>query len=242
MNQISNTIKHLIIINVIMFVATQMIGHRMIDLFAMHYPTNPNFRIWQPLTHMFMHGGIMHIVFNMYGLWIFGSPLEQRWGKNKFLFFYFAAGLGAVLIYTGVQYYQFTAGMQTFLNAGFDQEAVMQGIKSGSIYAPENLHETFKQMSMVYLTPMLGASGAVYGLLAAFAIYYPFAELMLIFLPFPIKAKYFVPLLVLSDLIFGFTSQMSSPIAHLAHVGGALIGFLIAWKWKNEQFEQNRWY
>ena len=101
MGRISEIVKHLIIINVIFFIASTVLGDFMYDLFAMHYPKNPDFILWQPLTHMFMHGDTTHILFNMFGLWMFGTPLEQMWGKQKFIFYYLSAGLGAVLIQNG---------------------------------------------------------------------------------------------------------------------------------------------
>ena len=108
MGRITESIKHLIIINVILFIAPQFFkGIDLQTLFALHFPGNPEFGFWQYVTHIFMHGSFSHILFNMYGLWAFGTPLEQMWGRNKFLFFYFSAGIGAGLIYTAVNYYQF---------------------------------------------------------------------------------------------------------------------------------------
>ncbi|NNC70896.1 MAG: rhomboid family intramembrane serine protease, partial [Flavobacteriaceae bacterium] len=153
---------------------------------------------WQFVSHMFMHGNTIHIIFNMYALWAFGSPLEQMWGRNKFLFFYFSAGLGASLIYTLANYY----------TASYDSVAV-------------------------------GASGAVYGILVAFGMKFPNAKLALIFLPIPIAAKYFIPLILFGDLFFGFTSYSVGNIAHFAHIGGALIGFIIMMFWRQNQF--TRW-
>ena len=98
MGRITDTVKHLLIINIVFFFASSILGEIMYDLFAMHYPNNSNFFVWQPITHMFMHGGLTHIMFNMFGLWMFGTPLEQIWGKKKFIFFYISAGLGAALL------------------------------------------------------------------------------------------------------------------------------------------------
>jgi len=198
MGRITEAVKNLIIINVIFYVATFYIfnTNTMFETFALFYPTNPHFKIWQVVTHMFMHGGLMHIGFNMYALWAFGTPLEQMWGRNKFLFFYFSAGLGAAGIYTLANY--------------FNQD---------------------------YNAVAVGASGAIYGVLVAFGMAFPNAKLGLIFFPIPIAAKYFIPLLILSDLIFGFTGN--SNIAHFAHVGGALTGFLMIQYWKKNQFK--RW-
>ena len=234
MNKIPNTIKHLLIINIIMFLATQMMPQQMINLFAMHFPLNPHFRIWQIITHMFMHGGLMHIAFNMYALWAFGTPLYHIWGEKKFLIFYFAAGLGAVLLYTGIQYYSFMQDMHALMAQGLSKNEILNLLESGKVYTQ------FQGMGSIFWTPMLGASGAIYGLLVAFAFYFPNAELMLMFIPFPVKAKYFVPILILMDLFLGITNVMNTPIAHMAHVGGALVGFILMKYWK--KYDHKRWY
>lgn len=234
MNRTPDTIKHLIIINIIMFLATQMMPQQMLNLFAMHFPLNPMFRVWQIITHMFMHANLMHIAFNMYALWAFGSPLYYIWGNKKFLIFYFAAGLGAILLYTIVQYYSFAQDLQQLLAQGISKEEVFKVLNEGHIY------KGFEDMGIAYYGVMLGASGAIYGLLVAFAFYFPNAELMLIFIPYPIKAKYFVPLLVLMDLFLGITNVLHTPVAHMAHVGGALVGFILMKLWKKYDF--NRWY
>jgi len=201
MGKLTNAIKHLIIINVLFYAVTYFapnMQEKMMEWFALFYPTSSYFQPWQFVTHMFMHGGLMHIIFNMYALWAFGSPLEQLWGRNKFFFFYFSAGLGAALIYTLANYF-------------------------------------FQDYNAV----AVGASGAVYGVLVAFAMNFPNAKLALIFFPIPIAAKYFIPLIVFGDLFFGFTSYSVGNIAHFAHIGGALIGFIIMLFWKNNQFK--RW-
>ncbi len=234
MNRTPDTIKHIIIINIIMFLATQMMPQQMLNLFAMHFPLNPVFKVWQIVTHMFMHANLMHIAFNMYALWAFGTPLYYIWGNKKFLIFYFAAGLGAIFLYTVVQYYSFEQDLQQLLAQGVSKDEIFSVLNSGQIY------KGFEEMGVAYYGVMLGASGAIYGLLVAFAFYFPNAELMLIFIPYPIKAKYFVPLLVLSDLFFGITNVLHTPVAHMAHVGGALVGFILMKMWRKHDF--NRWY
>jgi membrane associated rhomboid family serine protease len=233
MNNIAGTIKHLIIINIIMFLATQMKPGIMYNLFATHFPLNPLFRPWQILTHMFMHGNIMHIAFNMYALWAFGSPLLHIWKDKKFLIFYFVSGLGAIALYTGFQYYSFSQDVNSLVIGGVPKEQIFEVLNSGQYFTD------FPDMPGIYNGVMLGASGAVYGLLVAFAFYFPNAELMLMFIPFPIKAKYFVPLMVAADFFFGITSVINTPIAHMAHVGGALTGFILMKMWQKHQHE--RW-
>ena len=216
MQRLTNTVKTIIIINVILWIATiLLIQSKIIDLnsiFALHYFESPNYGIWQFITHMFMHASFdpngqivfFHILFNMVGVWMFGSALETIWGRNKFLFFYFSTGLGAALLHFLASYLQ----------------------------QPSEFQLLYGQM--------VGASGALYGILVAFAMNYPNAELMLIFLPVPIKAKYFVPLIILGDVFFGI-SGTNTGIAHFAHIGGALIGFIMMWYWKKNQFNKNRW-
>ena len=106
MRTITETVKHLLIINVIFFVASISLGDLVYDLFALHYPSNPKFKIWQPLTHMFMHGDIGHIFFNMFGLYMFGTPIEQMWGRKKFIFFYLSTGFGAAAFQLLLYYFQ----------------------------------------------------------------------------------------------------------------------------------------
>src|SRR5690554_5174159 len=122
MGRMTETIKVLLIINVLFFIGTQMLGDTAYRLFSLWFVENENFGVWQILTHMFMHGGFTHILFNMYALWAFGSPIEQVLGQRQFIFFYFSAGIGAALIHTLVNYYHFESGYQALLNAGLDSQ------------------------------------------------------------------------------------------------------------------------
>ncbi|PCE64836.1 rhomboid family intramembrane serine protease [Sediminicola luteus] len=246
MGNVSNAIKHLVIVNVLFFVATQLYGDMMYQWLSLWFVENPNFHWWQLVSYMFMHGGIMHIAFNMYALWAFGSPLQQMWGSQKFFFFYFSAGIGAALIHAGVNYFYFKDGLEALTATGMSQMEILEIVKEGKYIpgwydvVPKGTLDNF--LSAIN-TPAVGASGAVYGILVAFGMSFPNAELMLLFLPVPIKAKYFIPILVGLDLFSGFTgySLFGGGIAHFAHVGGALFGFLMMWYWKKNQFNQNRW-
>jgi membrane associated rhomboid family serine protease len=241
MNKLTNAIKHLIIINVILFVVPQLLQLDLTNMLALHFPKNEHFGFWQYITHMFMHGSFGHILFNMYGLYAFGTPLEQIWGKKKFIFFYFSAGLGAGIIYSLVNYYQFNGVYELFINAGLNDSEVLSILKSGSTTDTRVVNavsqEQFNKITSLYNTPAVGASGAVYGILVAFGLYFKDAKLALIFFPVPIAAKYFIPVMILGDLFFGMTKYSVGNIAHFAHIGGALIGFIIAWYWKNNQFK-----
>lgn len=238
-NKLTDAIKHLIIINVILFVAPQLLKLDFTNILALHYPKNENFGIWQYVTHMFMHGGFSHILFNMYGLWAFGTPLEQIWGKNKFIFFYFSSGIGAGLIYTLANYYQFNGIYEQLINFGLSASDIQDILNVGSYNDSRILlsNEEMIKFYGLYHTPAVGASGAVYGVLVAFGIYFKDAKLALLFFPVPIAAKYFIPVIILGDLFFGMTKYSIGNVAHFAHVGGALIGFLIAWYWKKNQFK-----
>lgn len=244
MARLTDAVKHLLIINILFFIAAQLYQNQIYALFSLWFPEHPNYELWQLVSHMFMHGSIMHIVFNMYALYAFGVPLERIWGRNKFLFFYFSAGLGSALLHTGVNYYLFNEGIQGLITNGIIESQILEILAEGK-YNPawNNSIGVDKVNSFIgaYTTPAVGASGAIYGILVAFAFMYSEVELMLLFLPFPIKAKYFVPLLLVGDLFFGFTGTATG-VAHFAHIGGAIAGFIMMWYWKKNQFDKNRWY
>jgi membrane associated rhomboid family serine protease len=164
------------------------------------------------------------------------------WGRNKFLFFYFSAGLGAGIIYTLVNQYQFDGIYEQLMNLGLTTTDIQQILTTGKYNTSilETVSEAeLTKFYMTYHTPAVGASGAVYGILVAFGMAFPNAKLALIFLPVPISAKYFIPFIILGDLFFGLTDYSVGNVAHFAHIGGALIGFIIAYYWKRNQFR--RW-
>src|SRR5690606_15222315 len=168
---------------------------------------NPDFEYWQLVTHMFMHGSVMHILFNMYALWAFGSPLEQMWGRNKFIFFYFSAGLGAAFIHTLVNYFHFQTGYDAMIQAGISSDTI-QSILCNQRFVSQVISPTLRDIPLhvlqnfdrAYDGSAVGAAGAISGILVAFAMMFPNVELFLIFVPIPIKAKYFIPVLLLLDL------------------------------------------
>ncbi|WP_299207803.1 rhomboid family intramembrane serine protease [uncultured Dokdonia sp.] len=259
MGKITDTVKVLLIINVIFYLGSQFIltpGPAM-QLFALWFVEHPSFQIWQPLTHMFMHdlGSPMHIIFNMYGLWMFGSAVEQSIGQKKFIFFYFSAGLGAALIHTLVNYYHFQSGFTALVEAGWnesqifnlleDAESQIRSLGRYQVDIPQGFDgEHIKPMISSYVTSAVGASGALYGILVGFGMMYPNAALGLLFIPVPIKAKYFIPALILLDLFSGLTgfSIFGQNIANWAHLGGALFGFIMMYYWKKNSFNDKRWY
>jgi membrane associated rhomboid family serine protease len=248
MRNVTETVKQLIIINLLFFIGTQIVGEVAYKILALHFPDNVDFQFWQPISHMFMHGGFMHILFNMFALYSFGSALEHFWGSHKFLFFYISCGLGAALLHTGINYYYFNEGINTITATGMPREEILKVLAEGNIntrWQEMMTASQFQNFIGAYAGTVVGASGAIYGIIVAFAFMFPNAELALIFLPVPIKAKYFVPGLVLVDLYLGVSGQSifggGGGIAHFAHVGGALFGFLIMWYWKKNQFNSNRW-
>jgi len=246
MIRITDTVKHLIIINVLFFVATQLYGDQMYQWFALWFPKNDNFQIWQIITHMFMHGGVMHILFNMLALWMFGSAVETYLGKKQFLFLYFSAGLGAVLFQLGYYYFNFLPAYTELVSSGLSSDQIRQMLTSNQVIEGISNAQRLQLQEIypIYYASMVGASGCIMGVLAAFGVMNPDARLMMIFLPIPIKAKYFIPGIILLDVVSAFTGQSffsPSNTAYMAHVGGALIGFIMMWYWKNNSFNKNRW-
>jgi membrane associated rhomboid family serine protease len=245
--RISETVKHLIIINVIMFVGTLTIGQGIFrEWFSMYFPQNEAFKSWQIITHMFMHGDLMHLFFNMFALWMFGSAVEYYLGSKRFLFLYISAGLGAVALQIGYYYMEFLPAYNNLINSGLTLDQIYQMLSTNKVLQGVSQAQLMElqQIFPIYNTSMVGASGCIMGIMAAFAMMNPNAELMMIFLPIPIKAKYFIPGIIILDLISGIRGQSIfgyGNIAHFAHVGGALTGFFIMWYWKRNQFNSNRW-
>ncbi len=262
MRGITDTVKHLIILNVLFWIGTLAVGQYgqvFTELFAMHFPLSDSFKPWQIITHMFMHASyvgtgngvsifILHILFNMLGIWMFGSPVEQILGRNKFLLFYFSCGLGATILPLAIDYYNFYSITSELIESGkYSMDSIVSILNEGKFYTEWNNivgEEKVQSLNSLFGTASLGASGALMGLLVAFGMSFPNSSLMLIFLPIPIKAKYFIPLLLGYEIISGIaggTSMFGFNVGHFAHIGGALTGFLIMWYWKKTQFNKNRW-
>jgi membrane associated rhomboid family serine protease len=249
MRGITDTVKHLLIINVLMFVGTMAIGNGELfyKLFGLYFPKNDLFQPWQIITHMFMHGNFQHILFNMFALWMFGTAVEQILGKKKFIFFYISAGIGAALLQLGYYYFKFSSGMDLLSLAGVDQTQILDTLNQGkyntsweTILYPAQ----FQSFIISFNSSMVGASGAIMGILVAYGMLFPESKLMLIFLPIPIKAKYFIPAIIALDLfsaVSGVSIFSPSNTAYIAHIGGALTGFIIMYYWKKDQFNKYRW-
>ena len=216
----TDTVKHLLIINVLVYIGSMLIGNPESDtmlslinerstLFAdwgryrlaMFFPTSEYFKPFQIVTHMFMHGNVGHLFFNMFGLFMFGPPLESVWGAKRFLGFYLITGFGALGLHLLATY-------------------VEMSMMGGSPY--------------LINVPMLGASGAIFGLLAGFGMIFPNATIMLLFPPIPMKAKYFVLIYAVIELFLG-VSNFNAGVAHFAHVGGAIFGVLLVLYWRYQK-------
>lgn len=208
-------VKNLLIINGLFFLANWFFRTRGIELagyLGMFYFDSPYFRPWQILTHMFMHANLMHIFFNMFAVWMFGSRLEIVWGPKRFLFFYFATGLGAALMHqawNAFEIYQVTGSITPYTS---------------------NLSMSVAAEQILY-TPVVGASGALFGVLGGFAMLFPNTELMLIFFPVPIKAKYFVAIYGAIELWMGVSNNAGDNMAHFAHLGGLIVGLILVFIW-----------
>jgi len=256
LNTIPPVVKNLIIINVLFFLATVVLenmGINLVDILGMHYPGSDKFMLHQIVTYMFMHGGIMHIFFNMFALWMFGRVLESVWGPRRFLIYYFVTGIGAIAIQTLVNYFEFSSMQHTltafqntpspeildkFVNKNLPnattqvRDFIMSWYNdpTNTSYANEGTDLMQRILKMKMDIPTIGASGAVFGILLAFGMLFPNTQLMLLFPPIPIKAKYFVIGYGLLELFFG-VSGIQGSVAHFAHLGGMLFGFLLIKYW-----------
>ena len=241
-NNIPPVTKNLLILNVLFFVATLVLGSKGIDLteiLGTHYMGTVNFQPYQIVTYMFMHSpsNFMHILFNMLLLVMFGGHLERLWGAKRYFIFYIASGFGAFFLYNGVGFWHILELKQQIVGEGYDLTVLDHQIQSG-LLEKIKLHSEHSQVIIQdYVnytqSTMLGASGAVFGLLAGFGVLFPNTELMLIFPPIPVKAKY----LIGGYLAFEVYSSWAQPgdhIAHLAHVGGAIVGVILVLIWRKK--------
>lgn len=227
-------VKQILIACIVLFVGTLLLESKdisLINILGLHYPANPLFKPWQLITHMFMHGGITHILFNMFGLITFGTVLESVYGTKKFVKLYFFSGLGALIIHFLAEAISIHNITDTWW---INQEIFQQYANTNP--SKQNL-EILKQN---YNSLMVGASGCLYGLSAAFALLFPNTEMMIMFIPYPIKAKYLIPGFILLDLFLGVSKFDWDPVAHFAHIGGAIFGFLIAFYWR--KFDKKNFY
>ena len=217
-------VKNLIIINVLFFVASMLMGQdQAVTWLAGTYPGSPFFQPWQIITHMFMHGGLGHLFFNMFALYMFGSQLERLWGPKRFLNYYIISGLGGFFLH------EFFIGLDFYQTYGPFFPSRSQLVPSGmsDMQAVYILEATFGRV--------VAASGAVFGILLAFGLLFPNTRLMLLFPPIPIKAKYFVMGYGLIELGLALDNGSGDNVAHFAHLGGMLFGYILLKRWQKER-------
>ena len=216
MNRLTTVVKNLMAINVLMFFATIVAAKYGIDLsdyLGLHVFLADDFHPYQLVTYMFMHGGFTHLFFNMFSLYMFGCLLETVWGSKRFLIFYFVTGIGAALVQELVQYIYFEMSLAQYTH-----------VNTGAALIP--------MAEYLNLWQTVGASGAVYGILLAFAMIFPNERMFIIPIPFPIKAKYFVMIFIVLELLLGLSNNAGDNVAHFAHLGGMLFGFLLIILWR----------
>jgi len=216
-------VKNLLIINLICFIPYIVLSNASYDNMVvknmgLFYFNSPNFKVWQIITYMFFHGGWEHILFNMLALFMFGPILEYAIGATRFFNLYFICGIGAALLQMVVQAVEVHSIIGSFAVHNSDLNILDQA--------------AVEKLQGIYYGPVIGASGAIFGVVVAFAMLYPDMELMILFIPVPVKAKYLIPVYVIIELISGFGQFSGDNVAHFAHIGGALLGFIMIKIWR----------
>lgn len=245
--------KNLLLLNILLFVLDVFFETRGVNLGAIlgaHYFGTPLFEPYQIVSHFFMHGNIMHIFLNMYALVMFGSFLERLWGPKRYFILYIASALGAFLLYNGVGFFQIYELKQTIgdssLIAGVNgiirdvplsleaERTIKEFMFSHNVETLSQANAIMEYAAKSYI-PMVGASGAIFGIMASFAILFPNTELMLLFPPIPLKAKWLMGGYFLIELYLSFQDNQGDNIAHLAHVGGAIVGGVLVLIWRRNR-------
>ncbi len=226
-------VKNLILINALMLIAywtaKSVFSVDLNAVLGLYFPKSEHFMPLQILTHMFMHGGFMHLFFNMFALYMFGGILENVWGPKRFFIYYMVCGLGAAFVHESVIAFQYAKLMNTL-----SPDQVQSVLSDGAAYFNEGkffANETMQSLQILLNVPTVGASGAIFGVLLAFGVLFPNTQLMLLFPPIPIKAKYFVLGYGALELVLAVT-QPGSNIAHAAHLGGMLFGYILIRYWR----------
>lgn len=257
MLSITPAVRNLLILNLLFFLVDSLVLP-LSAKFALRSTLSPDFAVYQYVTYMFLHGNFSHLLGNMFGLFMFGPLLERMWGSQRFIFFYFFTGIGAGLLFSGIDFFEnsqvrdavavytqyptpeglidllseHAKGLYSadadFLNAFEENPKDSQYIQN-SIIIVKNIY------NYLISIPMVGASGAIFGILMAFGLLFPNTELFLLFFPFPIKAKYFVAIYGLYELYGGIKNAQSDNVAHFAHVGGMLFAYILLRYWKTHK-------
>lgn len=261
-------VLNLLIINVLLYFGTSLMARSGVDLvssLALYYPSSDLFRPYQIITHMFMHGSMTHLFFNMFALWMFGKVLESVWGGGRFFIYYFVTGIGAALLHTAVIWLQIGSiasdaqslmntmspeGFAMFVKDNFPQaQARLGGFISQWMDTPYN--QQFISAAESYIDqiinaklniPTVGASGAVFGVLLAFGMLFPNTRLVLLFPPIPIKAKWFVIGYGIIELVSGLSNVAGDNVAHFAHLGGMIFGFILIKYWNKTRRDNSSFY
>lgn len=234
-------IKNLLIINGLFFLATivfgDVFGIDLIRALGIYLPQSERFEPYQIITHMFMHGNLGHIFFNMFALWMFGYTLENIWGGRKFLIYYLVTGLGAALLHLGVTYWEYSEAIEGLSNAQITQ---LQSQGAAVLESGQNfVNPAMRKANLLLNTTTVGASGAVFGVLLAFGMMFPNQYIYLYF-ALPIKAKYFVAIYGALELFNGIANDPGSNVAHFAHLGGMLFGYLLIRYWRSQKNSRYR--
>lgn len=235
---ITPVIKQILIACIVLYLGTLLLqNHPSINLnnvLAMHFPNSPLFQPWQIITHMFMHGGLAHLAFNMFALVSMGVIIEKIMGGKRFLELFIYSGLGAIILHLAIQAWQVYQISGLWFPSLNDLGLKVEGEQVFSNGSVIRSSEALDEFGGIYFQTLLGASGAIYGVVVAFAFIFPNTELMLMFIPYPIKAKYLVPGLIAVDLIFGISNFSGDSIAHFAHIGGAITGLCLVYYWRKK--------
>ncbi len=245
-------VKNLLIINGLFFLAKlnfpdDELGRNALDAtLGMYYVGSPLFRPWQVISHLFMHGDVGHLFTNMFGLFMFGGPVERYLGSKRFLVYYLACGLGAAALHTGVNAYEVQRDEAVLAAYGVDVQEVRDAVAAPTLTEADQVlnnvlttygapQEAVVQVFRDHLGTIIGASGAVFGILLAFGMLFPEQEIFLLLLPIPIKAKYFVVIYGLVELFMGLKQSPGDNVAHFAHLGGMLFGFILLRRWRRQR-------
>ena len=232
--------------NLLILMALGYVGQMAMDnlgyswnMFALHYPDNPFFNAWQIITYMLCHSGFGHLFFNAFALFTFGSVVEYRLGTKRMLQLFIASGLGAVALSYIASAIIIHQGTGTFTpihdNGVMAWNSIVSEVNDAvKLYEQKGITIPVEKWKYSLVMPSVGASGAIYGIMIAFAVLFPNETLMFMFIPYPIKAKYIVPGIVAIDVIFGVLNLPSDPFGHSAHIGGALTGFIMIWIWRKK--------
>ncbi|KQS32551.1 rhomboid family intramembrane serine protease [Dyadobacter sp. Leaf189] len=254
---ITPTVRNLLILNILFYlVDTSFLN--LSNNFSLRSVLSPDFMPYQFVTYMFLHGSLGHLFSNMFGLFMFGPLLERMWGPKRFLFFYFFTGIGAGLLFSGIDYFENTQvrqaveiytqnptpdGLADFMSkyAKGIYESTLSFLNkfeenpTNTSYIQDSINFVNVYYERLINTPMVGASGAIFGILMAFGLLFPNTELFLLFVPFPIKAKYFVAFYGLYELYAGIQNAQSDNVAHFAHIGGMLFAYILLRYWGTQK-------